>query len=230
MPENRPNLLSTLAVQFVGTFAIIGLILFLPAGTLYWPLGWWFILISLLTLVVTALVLWRTNPAIFAARQKIGAGTKSWDMVLMPAVVSLYLVICIVAGLDNGRFGWSSPPLAIILLGYLLVFVGIGLTAWAQGVNRFFEPTVRIQTDRGHHVIDTGPYRFVRHPGYIAAIALAAGMALALGSWWALLPAALLAALLAVRTELEDATLQRELTGYADFARRVRWKWLPGLY
>lgn len=110
------------------------------------------------------------------------------------------------------------------------MLAGIAVTCWAQAVNPFFEPGVRIQSERHQRVIDSGPYRFVRHPGYVAALLLFFGMALALGSYWALLPAALAAALLVLRTAWEDRLLQAELPGYADYARRVRWRLLPGLW
>jgi protein-S-isoprenylcysteine O-methyltransferase Ste14 len=114
--------------------------------------------------------------------------------------------------------------------GYLLLTIGMSITIWAQAVNRFFEPGVRIQTERGHHVVDKGPYALIRHPGYVAACLLFAGTALALGSWWALVPVAGAVLLLLLRTAWEDRTLKVELPGYADYAQRVRFRWLPGLW
>ena len=113
---------------------------------------------------------------------------------------------------------------------YVLLLTGYLGTAWAQVVNRHFEPSVRIQSDRDHHVIAAGPYAYVRHPGYIFGIVLTFGIALALGSLWALLPAVLVVVVLLVRTILEDATLHRELSGYAEFASRTRYKWIPGIW
>ena len=101
---------------------------------------------------------------------------------------------------------------------------------WAESVNKFFEPTVRIQTDRGHKVIDTGPYALVRHPGYVAACLLFMGMPLALGSLWALIPAVLSCLLLVVRTILEDRTLREELSGYEEYTQRVRYRLIPGVW
>ena len=106
-------------------------------------------------------------------------------------------------------------------------FVGV---TWAESVNKFFEPSVRIQTDRGHRVIDTGPYGIVRHPGYALSYPLVLGMPLALGSQWALIPAVLFGLLLIVRTILEDRTLQNELPGYKDYAHRVRYRLIPGVW
>ncbi|MNZ97793.1 Isoprenylcysteine carboxyl methyltransferase (ICMT) family protein [compost metagenome] len=140
------------------------------------------------------------------------------------------MAILPVAALDAGRFHGSAVPAWAVLAGYLGVLAGIGVTGWAQAVNPFFEPGVRIQSERHQRVIDGGPYRFVRHPGYVGALFLLFGMALALGSFWALVPAALAAALLVLRTAWEDRLLRAELPGYADYARRVRWRLLPGVW
>ena len=134
------------------------------------------------------------------------------------------------ATLDAGRMGWSDVPLWVVRTGYMLLIGGIAVTTWAQAVNPVFEPGVRIQTERAQQVITSAPYRFIRHPGYSAAIAIFIGIPLALASWWALLPAALAIALLVVRTSLEDRVLQAELLGYADYARRTRYRLLPGLW
>lgn len=104
------------------------------------------------------------------------------------------------------------------------------ITAWAQAVNRFFEPGVRLQRERGQYVVTSGPYAAVRHPGYAGALMTFAGLALALGSWWALVPAAVAGALLILRTALEDALLRERLEGYADYARRVRFRLVPGVW
>ena len=111
-----------------------------------------------------------------------------------------------------------------------MLLAGIGITAWAQAVNKFFEPGVRIQTDRGQRVIDSGPYAVVRHPGYVAACLLFVGIALSLGSLWALAPAGLACLLLIFRTQWEDRTLRAELAGYEEYTQRVRSRWIPGVW
>jgi protein-S-isoprenylcysteine O-methyltransferase Ste14 len=111
-----------------------------------------------------------------------------------------------------------------------MVLVSIVIVAWAQAVNRFFEPGVRIQANRGHEVIDTGPYAFVRHPGYVAASLLFVGIALSLGSYWALIPVALTCLLVVLRTRWEDRTLRDELAGYEEYTRRVRYRLVPGIW
>jgi protein-S-isoprenylcysteine O-methyltransferase Ste14 len=175
--------------------------------------------------------LWRVNPEIFVARRRLtGQGTKGWDLVLLLILLPSFLATLIVAALDDGRFHWAPAPQWAVLVGYVLLLTGYVGTGWAQAVNRHFEPSVRIQSDRDHRVITTGPYAYVRHPGYIFGIILTFGSALALGSLSALLPAALVVVVLVIRTNLEDATLQRELSGCAEFAARVRYKWIPGIW
>ncbi|PRA65888.1 isoprenylcysteine carboxylmethyltransferase family protein [Pseudomonas sp. MYb187] len=220
---------SVLAYAIVLPLALLALI-FLPAGSLTWAPGWRFLGVLVVGFGVSALILARVNPVIYRARSRFQPGTKRWDKALLAIILPAMTAVLPVAALDAGRFHGSSVPGWMVLLGYLGILAGIAVTAWAQAVNPFFEPGVRIQSERQQRVIDNGPYRFVRHPGYIAALWLFFGMALALGSFWALLPAALAAALLVVRTGWEDRLLQAELAGYAAYAQRVRWKLMPGLW
>ncbi len=136
----------------------------------------------------------------------------------------------IVAGLDH-RYGWSPViPLWLVVIGFILITLGYAFAAWALAENRFFYSVVCIQKDRGHVVCDTGPYRLVRHPGYAGNIPPLLGVVLALGSVWTLIPAAAALIVTVIRTVLEDQTLQEELPGYRDYARRVRYRLIPGLY
>ena len=218
-------------VSLATTLAVMGAALFLSAGTLQWLHGLVFLAVFFILVLVSVAWLWRVNPEIFAARRHLtGEGTKNWDVVLISILLGGFLATLIVAGLDGGRFGWAPAPPWAVLVGYVLMVLGCLGSGWAQAVNRHFEPSVRIQTDRDHHVITTGPYAFVRHPGYVSGALLVVGIALALGSLWALLPAALVGVVLVIRTNLEDATLQRELPGYAGYAARVRSKWIPGVW
>ena len=218
-------------VSLAVTLLLMAAALFLSAGTLQWPHGWWFMAAFLILTVIAMIWLWRVNPEIFVARSRLtGKGTKDWDIVLLWMLLASFLAILIVAGLDDGRFHWAPAPPWAVGLGHLLLILGYAGTGWPQAVNRHFEPSVRIQSDRDHHVITTGPYAYIRHPGYVFATILSVGIALALGSLWALLPAALVALVLVIRTRLEDATLQRELPGYAEYAAGVRYKWIPGVW
>jgi protein-S-isoprenylcysteine O-methyltransferase Ste14 len=230
MPVSRSVLIRSF-VSLAVTWLVMGAALFLSAGTLQWLHGWLFLAVFLFVTLVAMAWLWRVNPDIFVARSRLtGEGTKGWDRVILSVLLTSFIVTLVVAALDDGRFHFAPAPPAAVLAGYVLLLAGVFGTGWAQAVNRYFEPSVRIQSDRDHHVITTGPYAYVRHPGYIFGLVLTFGLALALGSWWALLPATLVAALFAVRTRLEDATLQRELPGDAEFAARVRYRWIPGVW
>jgi protein-S-isoprenylcysteine O-methyltransferase Ste14 len=156
---------------------------------------------------------------------------KAWDKVLAPLMaLSISLPPVVVAGLDH-RFGWSPAfPLWLNLLGFFLIAFGYAFAVWALVENRFFSSVVRIQTDRGHVVCDSGPYRIVRHPGYAGSILPLLGIVLALSSLWTLIPAAVALLIAVIRTALEDRALQEDLPGYKEYARRVRYRLFPGIY
>ncbi len=214
----------------IGLPLLLLVLVFLPAGRLDWLPGWIFIAFLAVSYAIAILIMLRVNPAIFRARNRFQAGTKRWDIILV-SLMCLGMVSEIpLATLDAGRMAWSVMPISIIVLGYILLGAGIAVGTWAQAVNRFFEPGVRLQRERGQHVISNGPYAFVRHPGYVSAILVFAGLALSLGSWWALIPAAWASALLILRTSWEDALLHQELDGYADYAKHVRFRLMPGFW
>ena len=205
-------------------------LVFLPVGRLDWLPGWYFIAFVGVAYGASALILARVNPAIYRARSRFQPGTKRWDMILLWLMLPAMVAEVPLATFDAGRIAWSAVPLSVVILGYVLLGAGIAVTAWAQAVNRFFEPGVRVQRERGQNVVSSGPYAIVRHPGYVGALMMFAGIALALASWWALVPAAWAGAVLILRTSWEDALLQAELDGYADYARRVRFRLVPGIW
>jgi protein-S-isoprenylcysteine O-methyltransferase Ste14 len=206
------------------------LCLFIPAGTWAWSRGWLFFCVFIGTMVLVAVYLKRVNPEVIAARINRHEGTKRWDLILMGIFYPTVMTVLILAALDDGRFHWSVVPWWVCGIGYVLLITGlVGLT-WAESVNKFFERTVRIQTDRGQRVIDNGPYALVRHPGYGSACFFSMGMPLALGSLWALIPATSACLLLVLRTIWEDQTLREELTGYQEYAQRVRYRLIPGVW
>lgn len=225
-----PTQWRSIITRSVVALLVLVLLLFVPAGSIGWTRGWVFLLVLVMVLGVSARYLWRVNPEIFAARSRIHPATKRWDRILLGFLFPVMLAIVPVGALDDGRFHWSRMSWWFVGLGYLLLTIGTAITTWAQAVNRFFEPGVRIQTERGHHVVDTGPYAIIRHPGYFAACLLFAGIALALGSWWALIPAGFAALLIMIRTEWEDCMLHAELDGYAAYAKRVRFRLIPGVW
>jgi len=208
----------------------LALFMFLPAGTWAWMKGWLFISAFLGVMVVVALYLWRVNPEVVVARSRSHKGTKRWDKILLWFFLPAVYAIVPVAALDDGRFQCFPLPWWVCGIGYVLLIAGLAGMTWAESVNKFFEPTVRIQTDRGHRVIDTGPYAIVRHPGYVSGFLVFIGMPLSLGSLWALIPAILLCPLLVLRTIWEDQTLREELAGYQGYTQRVRYRLIPGVW
>jgi protein-S-isoprenylcysteine O-methyltransferase Ste14 len=234
-PDTLPRHGSTAAliqalVSLVVWLAIMIAALFGSAGTWDWPRGWMFFGVYCLLTAIACVWLWIVNPEIFAARSKIQKGTKGWDQALTIVIIVTFVAIVLVPALDDGRFHWAPQPDEVTWLGYALFAPGFMGFAWAQSVNRNFEATVRIQTDRGHQVITTGPYAVVRHPGYAFAILMVTGMPLAMGSLYGLIPAGILVLLVLIRTLGEDATLKAELPGYAEYAARVKQRWIPGVW
>jgi protein-S-isoprenylcysteine O-methyltransferase Ste14 len=212
------------------TLLILALCLFVPAGTWAWARGWLFSAVTVASGLVVSVYLRRANPEVIAARVNRHEGTEGWDRWVVGLLIPVIVSILPVAALDDGRFHWSRVPWWVCGIGYVLLLGGLAGVTWAESVNRFFEPTVRIQTDRGHTVVDTGPYSLVRHPGYVSAFLLFLGIPLCLGSYRALIPALLACLILVVRTVLEDRTLRSELPGYEEYARRVRYKLIPGVW
>lgn len=195
-----------------------------------WSNGWIYLLVFFASTIVCLVILRRVNPIIFRARARFQPGTELWDLRLLSLMLPAVLALMPVAALDAARFGWSTVPAWAIVAGYGVFLAGFALGAWAQAVNEFFEPGVRIQSERHQRVIDAGPYALIRHPGYVSGMLVFAGTALSLGSLWALVPAVLASIVLVVRTALEDRLLRVRLPGYQDYARRVRWRLVPGLW
>ncbi len=222
-------------ILMVVTYLFVPLLLFVSAWTLAWWQAWVFALVIFLAGMIARVWAERRHPGLLAERaagfEGPPAGVKTWDRVLAPLMaLSLSFPLVIVAGLDH-HFGWSPAfPVWLNILGLLLMAGGYAFGVWATIENRFFSSVVRIQTERGHVVCDSGPYRIVRHPGYAGNSLALPGIALALGSLWTFIPAAVALVIAVVRTALEDRTLQEELPGYREYARRVRYRLLPWIY
>jgi protein-S-isoprenylcysteine O-methyltransferase Ste14 len=197
-----------------------------------WWEAWVYAIIYILGFVVSRMLAARRNPDILAERARMmeHEDTQPWDKKLAPLLGVGGVLIMIVAGLDE-RFGWPpafSLPLKILAL--LAILAGYALGSYALIENRFFSGVVRLQTDRGQRVVSSGPYRWIRHPGYAGALLTYLGTPIFLDSIWAFLPTIFLATVLVYRTSLEDRFLQDELGGYRDYARRVHYRLLPGVW
>jgi protein-S-isoprenylcysteine O-methyltransferase Ste14 len=228
-PASRPVHPALVGLALVAFGVVFGALLFWPAGRLDWTLAWVYLALLLVWVAVNWVLLSRRNPELIARRIRMGDGTKTWDKVWSGLNTPLMLAIWVVAGLD-ARDGASSLDPGVWPLGLLPFVAGSALLTWSMVVNPFFEKTVRIQTERGHRVIDTGPYAWVRHPGYLGFAGWLLGTPLLLASAWAFLPVAASLVSLVVRTALEDRTLRAELPGYAEYAARVRFRLIPGLW
>ncbi|MBC7251488.1 MAG: isoprenylcysteine carboxylmethyltransferase family protein [Anaerolineae bacterium] len=218
-------------ISLIVFYLFIPLVLLVCGGDFGWWQAWVYSLLIVAAGVGGRILAERRHPGLTAERQNIEKiqSAKAWDKVLAPLMaLSVSFPPVIVAGLDH-RYNWSSEfPLWLIVIGFILIALGYAFATWALAENRFFSSMVRIQMDRGHMVCDSGPYRFVRHPGYAGNILALLGIVLALGSVWTLIPAAVALIIAVIRTVLEDQTLQEELPGYRDYARRVRYRLIPG--
>jgi protein-S-isoprenylcysteine O-methyltransferase Ste14 len=216
-------------VPVIFSLAITSACLFGSVGRLDWSNAWVLLGLNCAASMATIALLWR-NPELLAERSNIKAG-KSWDKVIVAITVLLGPVATwITAGLDT-RFHWSDGmPRLEFIVGVVVAMLAAALVAWAMRSNKFFSSVVRIQKDRGHFVVTDGPYRFVRHPGYTGMSAFTLVTPLILNSRWALAPAVATAAITVLRSVLEDRTLHNELDGYAEYARRVKYKLVPAIW
>ncbi len=171
----------------------------------------------------------RNRPEVVNERGRRDEKTKTFDRVIAPFYALVGLAQFIVAGFDE-RFGWSDVPLVLEILGGIGLVISMAAVFWVMANNPFLAQTVRIRTDRGHRVATTGPYRIVRHPMYAGSLYFFWTTAFLLDSWWAFLVSVLSMIILVVRTALEDRTLRRELPGYDEYAARVRYRLIRGVW
>jgi len=220
-------------IKLILTYLLMPLVLLLVGWDLAWWQGWLYSVLFVAIGIGSRVLAEKRHPGLMAERSKFGKdqNVKPWDKVLAPLMaISLSFPLFIVAGLDH-HFGWSPEfPIWLNILGFILITFGYAFASWAIIENRFFSSVTRIQKERGHVVCDSGPYRIVRHPGYAGNIPPLAGVVLALGSVWTLIPVIIALIIAVIRTTLEDKTLQEELPGYRDYARRVRYRLIPGIF
>jgi len=217
--------------QWIVVTVMVAVVLFASAGRVDLPMFWIYLAAHSGAQLAMAWLVFRRNRDLLEERQRPGKNAKVWDRSLLRVYTLFTLSLFVAAGLDVGRFHWSDTvPLwgqVAALVGFVLSFA---FNIWAMAVNDFYSRVVRIQRDRDQYVVTDGPYRFVRHPSYIGTIFSWACAALALGSWLALAPVALIAVTFTVRTALEDKTLQEELPGYKEYAQQTRYRLLPGVW
>ena len=225
----RTSLIKSL-VRGVVELAILCGLLFGLAGRVDWPAAWFIVLVFTGHLVVSGWWLSRHDPELFEERLTTASNVPRWDRLIARGNRIVLAIFVAAAAIDAGRFGWSAVPILVRTIGTAAVVAALGVIWWCGAANHFLAAGSRIQSERGQRVVQHGPYRFVRHPLYASRIVLLTGAALTLGSWIALVPAALNAALLVLRTSLEDRMLTTGLPGYREYAKHVPERLVPGLW
>ena len=232
MSDTKRTFTLKVIIQLLIVVVIVPLLPLLISGAWDWWEAWVYGVIGILGFVVSRALAAKRHPDILAerARSMEMKDAKPWDKFLAPVMALGSVIILIVAGLDK-LFGWTSPfSLPVKLAALILILFGFVLGSWALMENRFFSGVVRIQTDRGHYVVTTGPYRFVRHPGYVGALWSYLAMPIFLDSLWAFIPTGLLVIVIFLRTYMEDKTLQTEIPGYKEFSQKTKYRLLPGIW
>lgn len=213
-----------------GSLLSVAALLFASAGTLAWWGAWAMLAVTSAWMAGMVIIMQRLSPGLFAERLEVRPGARRWDVVYTSLHGLLQLATFTLAGLDR-RFGWTMGlPVSAQALALAACAAGYALVLWAVAGNPFFSQVVRIQAERGHTVATQGPYRFIRHPGYLGGVATQIGVPVLLGSWPALALGIVDALALIVRTALEDRSLRAELAGYAGYAGRVRYRLIPGVW
>jgi protein-S-isoprenylcysteine O-methyltransferase Ste14 len=232
MTEPRKDLTLRVIIQLIIVVLVAPFIPMIISGQWSWWQAWAYALVSILAFVVSRIIVNRVHPDLIQERARFlnAKDTKSWDKLLAPLLGLGTILILVVAGLDKYYDWTSASSLTVNLIALFGIIFGYSFSSWALVENRFFSGTVRIQTERGHHVISTGPYRIVRHPGYAGGLFGYIFIPLLLNSVWAFIPAILLGIVMVIRTALEDRTLQAELPGYKEYTRRTRYRLLPWIW
>ncbi len=215
-----------LLVVYLGAMAAV---LFGAAATLAVPMFWAYLAVFAVLCLAASAAVYLLSPDLVKERVRPGEGEQ--DRVTLRALNLLMFAQLLLAGLDVGRLHWSATaPFPLQILGLIGFAIGTGLTTWAMLVNRFFSSAVRLQPDRGQHVVTAGPYRVVRHPGYSGGLLLLLSIGLALGSWIAIVPILLIVPVIVRRTLIEERVLASALPGYEDYMQRVRSRIVPGVW
>jgi len=218
-------------IETLGFFVVFALALFLPAGTLAWRAGWIFLLLFFGFYLMVTMWLYTHNPGLMQERMRLGASDQEgWDKILFPLMESFFIVWLIFMSLDAVRFHWSSVPLWLQMVGMLVLLCSFYFLFRTFRENSYLSPVVRIQEERGHTVVSTGLYHYVRHPMYTAILVFIVGTSLLLGSWYGLSFVIICMAILARRAVLEERTLRAELPGYTSYMAQVKYRFIPYIW
>ena len=209
------------------TVIITLIILLVSAGIIKWIYAWIYTLASVLVIIINAFIF---PTELISERGRKKENVEKWDKILTGIIIIPWFTLYIIAGLDM-RFGWSAELALWIHFIALITFIsGNALVSWAMVANNYFSTSVRIQYDRGHTVSSGGPYRYIRHPGYLGMIIFLLSTPVILGSFWALIPAIMTVILFIIRTSFEDNTLKNKLEGYKEYSERVKYRLISGIW
>ena len=208
---------------------MFGGILFLAAGRIDWLEAW--VLTGIYGVFLFSFMMWAAlyAPDLLRERNRMAGNVKPWDKMINLTFTLAFITLLVVSGLDS-RKGWSVVHVLLQLMGVVGITLSCMIILWTMRINAFLSRWARIQNDRGHQVVSTGPYRFVRHPMYSAIIVFILSAPLELGSWWAVIPSGLAVLIYVARTQKEDQMLREELHGYREYASKVRYRLIPGLW
>jgi protein-S-isoprenylcysteine O-methyltransferase Ste14 len=224
--NTRKNILRRL-IQVLMTVIVTAIILFVSAGRIKWIYAWLLILASFFVILANAFIFPRE---LISERGRKKENTEKWDKIITGIIIIPWIALYLISGLDI-RFRWSPEmTLWVHITGLIAFILGNAIVSWAMMANNYFSTAVRIQYDRGHIVSSGGPYRYIRHPGYLGMMIYLISTPIILGSFWALIPAIMTVILFMVRTSFEDNTLKNKLDGYKEYAERVKFRLISGVW
>lgn len=230
-PASSPVPTAAIVARFFVSFGLMGACFFATAGTLAWVEAWAYLAVQFASSLTMTAWMVRHDPALLESRMTFFKhDMQPRDRLFMGVFVLLFIPFLLLPGLDAVRYGWSEVPIWLEAVGLAGVAGSMLLILKVMQVNSFASPTIEVQKERGHRVIDTGPYALVRHPMYSGFTFYMACVSLALGSWWTLLVGVLIAVLFLLRIPMEEQTLRTELDGYADYCNRVHFRLIPGVW
>ncbi|MFC2158866.1 methyltransferase family protein [Acidobacteriota bacterium] len=219
----------TIIRGFLGVPIYLGIMFLLAGRTTYWQ-AWVYSGYTLIS-AIFSIYFFRERKDLALERMKPGPGVRKIDRIFFSLNSIVFMINIMIASLDGGRHHWSGPIPPVLYLAAAVFFLfSLVLFYWSMSANRFFSSMVRIQEERGHQLIQDGPYRYVRHPGYLGGIFFGPATAILLGSFWALIPGMISSIMLLIRSHYEDKMLREKLPGYVDYSKRVRYRILPGLW
>jgi len=225
-PDTIKNILRRL-MQVSMTVIITLIILLVSAGIIKWIYAWIYTLASVLVIITNAIIF---PTELISERGRKKENVEKWDKIITGIIIIPWFTLYLIAGLDI-RLGWSPELTFWVHITALITFIlGNALVSWAMIANNYFSTSVRIQYDRGHTVSSGGPYRYIRHPGYLGMIIFLLSTPIILGSFWALIPAIVTVILFIIRTSFEDNTLKKKLEGYKEYAERVKYRLISGIW